>query len=128
MVAGTPRKRAACATPRPWLPPDAVTTPPASAASGAANSRLHAPRALNEPPTCRCSSLSVTLGSPGSAHSMVGVRRTYGRMRAAAARASSSVGPRSGTVERAADRVVVVRQLQRLVGVRRRHARELLVV
>src|SRR6266498_3793093 len=55
--AGTPRCLAAYATAAPWLPPEAATTPAAGIArvSRCAN----APRVLNEPACCRCSSLNV---------------------------------------------------------------------
>src|SRR5215470_9212021 len=79
-----PSAWAAKATAAPWLPPDAATTP---AAGTSRSSRLaNAPRALNDPACCSCSSLSSSgpAGSPKSARStlITGVRRTCGAISA----------------------------------------------
>src|SRR6185437_4306830 len=72
-------------------------------------SLLIAPRALNEPVTCRHSSLKLTGPSPSARFAglaaMSGVRRTLPAMRVAAARTSSSDSiespyPCGGTLER----------------------------
>src|SRR5215813_5193688 len=78
-----PSARAAKATATPWLPPEAAVTP---AGGIRRNSRLaKAPRALNEPECCSCSSLSTSRigANPKSAPSTatIGVSRTWPRMR-----------------------------------------------
>ena len=73
--ASMPRNFAAVATPRPWLPVEEVMTPAAAAAGLRLISLLVAPRSLNEPVRCNCSSLakagpvrappSVAIGTKG---------------------------------------------------------------
>ena len=55
--AGTPTSCAAKATPWPWLPADAVTTPAARDAGSSWRIAFSAPRILNAPVRCRFSSL-----------------------------------------------------------------------
>src|SRR6185437_111724 len=88
--AGTPSSRAAYATATPWLPPDAAATP----AGGTARSSrfVNAPRALNEPAHCSCSSLRVT--GPARSSCTVGVLRTCGRIASRARQMSSRVNLR----------------------------------
>ena len=71
ILAGMPSRCAAYATATPWLPPDAAATP----AGGTSRSRrfVNAPRALNEPAHCSCSSLRVT--GPARSSWTTGVRR-----------------------------------------------------
>src|SRR5205807_1092157 len=97
MRAGIPRFCAAKATARPWLPPEAATTP----AAGISRVRrfVKAPRALKEPACCSSSSLR-TSGTPipksAPSTSTMGVRRIYGRMRAYVARMVSGATLLSG--------------------------------
>ena len=72
----------------PWLPPDAVTT---CSGRGPAASAFTAPRSLNDPPRCRCSSLS-TSGRPSTSARSTGVRRTCGATAAAASATEAAVG------------------------------------
>ena len=71
ILAGMPRWCAVYATATPWLPPDAAATP----AGGTSRSRrfVNAPRALNDPAHCSCSSLRVT--GPVRSSWTTGVRR-----------------------------------------------------
>src|SRR5262249_50793682 len=86
--AAIPRAWAAAATPSPWLPFEAVTTPFA-AWSGESNAILFdAPRNLNDPVCCRCSSLR---NAPREADHSSAVSRTYGAMRSCAARIASII-------------------------------------
>src|SRR6266542_469220 len=78
--AGTPRGLAAYATAAPWLQPEPATTPAAGIVrvSRCAN----APRVLNEPACCRCSSLNFNetdfRSKSAPLTQIVGVRRTNG--------------------------------------------------
>src|SRR6516164_9764933 len=95
----TPSFCAAKATAAPWLPPEAVAQP---AATACRVMRLwKAPRALNEPVACRHSSLNDSGGAPaiGEAVSRIGVRRIKPRMRAWADRMSEGVT--AGVIARA---------------------------
>src|SRR5438128_3407871 len=93
-VAGRPSVAAAVATAMPWLPPDAVTT---RSGRGPDTSALTAPRSLNDPPRCRCSSLN-TSGRPSTTARSTGVRRTYGAIAAAASATEAVVGRRNVAV------------------------------
>ena len=72
-----PSSRAATATPWAWLPALAATTPRLRSASSSDESRVKAPRSLNEPARCRFSHLSNTV-TPATALSealvSIGVR------------------------------------------------------
>src|SRR5260221_162288 len=91
--AGTPTSRAANATPWPWFPADAVMTPPAREAVSSWRIAFSAPRILNAPVCWRFSSFRNT-SRPASCESAsersVGVCRTCGAMRAAAARTAAA--------------------------------------
>ena len=85
----TPRRRAACATARAWLPALAVTSPD-DARSPSAATLFSAPRSLNDPVPCRHSAFSATripAASSRLAHAIVGVRTAA---RASAPRAPST--------------------------------------
>ncbi len=97
--AGTPSSRAAVATPRPWLPPEAVTT---RRGRSPASSAFSAPLSLNEPVSCWCSNFN-TRGRPSTSTRSNGVRRRYGRMRLAAAHTISLVGTGPDRAGRDAD-------------------------
>gem|GEM_PF-3962245 len=88
MVALIPISAAITATAMPWLPPLTATTPAPRSAVPRASSRLAAPRTVNDPVRCNTSSLAVT-GTPSRSArpgaGTVGVRRTYGAIRRAAA-------------------------------------------
>src|SRR5882672_990497 len=85
MITGAPTSRPAYATPRPWLPPDAVTKPRPASSRDRVSALLVAPRALNEPETWRDSSLSVRPppggGRDRGSAATRGVRRTWPAMR-----------------------------------------------
>jgi hypothetical protein len=61
MVACMFRICAAAATPWAWLPEENATTPPPRACCGIEDSRLKAPRNLNEPVRCSISGFRKTL-------------------------------------------------------------------
>ena len=86
-VAGMPSRAAASATPCPWLPADAVTTPRARSSGAMRESLSAAPRSLNEPVACSDSSLSQQLS--GGANTS-GVLRTKSSVGAVSTK--SSVG------------------------------------
>src|SRR5579872_4270397 len=90
--AAMPRRWAASARAAPWLPEEWVATPFESAASGRLCTALVAPRSLKAPISCRFSHLKK-ISAPNSAsrrgQRITGVRRTWGAMRAAAARMAS---------------------------------------
>src|SRR5512135_2655380 len=97
IVAGTPSRRAAQATPCAWLPDENATTPALRCAASSCARRLYAPRNLNEPMCCRVSSLSRTrppVSSSSGVSASSGVRRAWPSRRAAAARTSSKSGSR----------------------------------
>src|SRR5579859_4465793 len=101
-VAGTLSSFAARATPCPWLPAEAVSTPRARPAGGMASSLASAPRILNAPVRCWFSSFKYTSRParlPISAECSTGVRWIYGatRERATCTRSNvnaSSIAPR----------------------------------
>ena len=71
--ASMPSRFAAVATPRPWLPVDEVMTPAAAAPGVRLMSLLVAPRSLNEPVVCNCSSFATA--PPGVPRGTTGVSR-----------------------------------------------------
>jgi len=89
-----PRRAAWTATPCAWFPADAATTPRRFSSSDSCDSLLYAPRALNEPVSCRFSSFSHT-SAPADADSVEerdsGVRTMDPRVRMAAASMSARV-------------------------------------
>src|SRR5581483_371685 len=99
--AGTPTSRAANATPCPWFPADAVTTPAARARGSSWRIAFRAPRILNAPVCCRFSSLRKTSrpARPEIARERsVGVCRTCGAMRCAASTTDRASSARSTSV------------------------------
>jgi hypothetical protein len=103
---GTPTFDAAYATAAPWLPPDAATTP--AAGTGRRSRLVNAPRTLNEPDSCVCSSFRVSGngGRPKSAPVVcsTGVSRIRGAI-AAYAR-SMPAGVKDALMSAGADKVV----------------------
>ena len=80
-------RRDACATARPWLPVETVTTPRARATSPDAHMKFVAPRSLNAPVSCAVSSLREIRARPSAdrdGEATSGVRRIHGAIRARA--------------------------------------------
>src|SRR5919202_4850406 len=102
MVAATPARAAATATPWPWLPADAAMTPRSRALAGRVRMRFNAPRILYEPVRCRFSYLSQTRpwhSSENVRDSQHGVRWMRPARRAAAASTSSRLSSNERAVE-----------------------------
>ena len=90
-VAFTPAARLACATARPWLPVDAVTTPFRRTSSDSDSTALVAPRSLKLPVSCWCSHFRKTSAPrrrPRLNEGRRGVRKTLPAMRCLALRIS----------------------------------------
>src|SRR5882757_2455492 len=62
-----PSTESARATPSPWLPEEAVTTPRSRCSAVSVRTLASAPRALNEPVRCRCSHLTSASAPSSSA-------------------------------------------------------------
>src|SRR5260370_23459886 len=99
MVARMLRIFAAAATPWAWLPEEYATTPPPNLSCGIADSRLKAPRNLNDPVRCNISGFKNTLLPTRSlriGNDSSGVRTANGATTRAAASISDGV---TGRVE-----------------------------
>ena len=88
-IALTPCRLAACATARPWLPVETVTTPRARSAASSAAMRLVAPRILKAPVSCSDSSLSRTSAPVRAESAAEGINGVCRTVRAIASRARS---------------------------------------